>query len=104
MELTILERLNLLGILPAEGNFVTQKVLQRLRLAVGFSEEDIAKHNIVVTDTNVRWDSENEEPVNIPIGKVARAEIIKALEKLDKDGKVGARHLTLFEKFDFGKE
>ena len=103
MELTIHERLALLGVLPPEGNFVTMRILQRLRLALGFSEEDIAKYNIVVTDTNVSWDNE-AEPVNIPLGKVAREEIVKALEKLDKEGKVLAQHLTLFEKFGFDED
>jgi len=103
MELTILERLNLLGILPESGNFVTMKILQRLRLALGFTEEDIAKYNLVVTESNVAWENE-EGPVNIPLGKVAREEIVKALEKLDKDGKVGARHLSLYEKFGFNEE
>ena len=103
MELTILERLNLLGILPEAGNFVTMKILQRLRLALGFTEEDIAKYNLIVTEGNVKWENE-EGPANIPLGKVAREEIIKALEKLDKEGKVGARHLTLYEKFGFNAE
>lgn len=103
MELTILERLMLLGILPAEGSFVTAKILQRLRVAIGFTEEDVEKYNIVSTDTNVTWKNE-EEPVNIPMGKVARAEIVKALEELDRAGKVGARHLSLFEKFGFGDD
>jgi len=103
MELTILERLTLLGILPAEGNFVTMKILQRLRLALGFTEDEVEKYSIVATENNVKWDNE-VEPVNIPLGKVARAEIVKALEKLDKDGKVSDRHLSLYEKFGFNED
>jgi hypothetical protein len=103
MELTILERLTLLGILPESGNFVTMKILQRLRMALGFTEEEIAKHNLVVTENNVKWENE-EAPVNIPLGKVAREEIVKALEKLDAAGKVEARHLSLYEKFSFGED
>ena len=103
MELTILERLTLLGVLPESGNFVTMKILQRLRLALGFSEEDVEKYSMVVTADNVKWDNE-AEPVNIPLGKVARAEIVKALEAVDEAGKVTAQHMSLFEKFEFDEE
>ena len=103
MELTIHERLALLGLLPQEGNFVTMKILQRLRLALGFSEGDIETYNIVVTENNVSWSNE-ESPANIPIGKVAKSEIVKALEVLDDAGTVSAQHMSLFEKFGFDDE
>jgi len=103
MELTIAERLVLLNIIPVEGNYVTAKILQRLRLAVGFTEEEVEKWNMVVSEEKVEWKDE-AEPTNIPIGKVARAEIVKALEKVDEAGKVNAQHFTLFEKFGFDEE
>ena len=103
MELTILERLALLGMLPPEGNFVTMKILQRLRLALSFTEDEVEKYSIDITENNVKWNNE-AEPVNIPLGKVAREEIVKALEKLDKDDKVSERHISLFEKFGFDKD
>ena len=103
MELTILERLTLLGILPAEGNFVTMKIIQRLRLALSFTEAEVEKHSIVITESNVAWKDE-VGPVNIPIGKVAHETIVKALEKLNTDDKVSERHITLFEKFGFNED
>ena len=103
MDLTILERLMILNALPPDSNYATQKILQRLRLAIGFSEEDYEKYSIVVTEGNIAWKDE-AEPANIPIGKVAHAEIVKALEQLDKDNKVAAQHLSVFEKFGFDED
>ncbi len=47
MKLTVLERVMLGQILPAETNFVQYKIINGLRLLISFSEEENKKFGIV---------------------------------------------------------
>ena len=106
MELSILERLMLLGILPEKGDYVSQRILHRLRIdQLGFKDDEVEKFNIVIADGKVTWNDESGEGVvNIPLGKVARELIVKALEALNDAGEVTPQHLSLFEKFGFDED
>ena len=104
MELNILERLLLLGILPPEGNLTTIKIVRKLREDLSFSEDEIAKYSITQhADGRVTWEAGGDEKA-FEFGAKAREAIVKALEKLDKDGKVEERHLSLFEKFGLDED
>lgn len=100
MELNILERLMLASILPEKGDIVTLKIVQDLRLALAFTEEEIADHNISNENDRVTWNPEASEYVKeIPIGPKAMSLIIGELETRDKDKVLVADFISLYDKF-----
>lgn len=109
MKLDVRERLVLLSVLPAEGNFVTLKVVRKLRESLSFSEEEIKGYKFVYgvnQETNqnqVTWDNSIEQSKSIEIGTQAKTIIQDALKKLDEQEKLRDEHFTLCVKF-LGKD
>ena len=103
MKLNVLERLLLLGLLPAEGDLTTIRIVRTLREELSFNEEDHAKLNfrtIVVDDkSNLQWDDGVIEDKEFELGAKAQGVIVDALNKLEDAGKVTEQHISLFDKF-----
>ena len=110
MKLDIQERIVLLQVLPAEGDFVTLKVLRDLRGVLSFSEEDLKKFKIkTITDSegksSVTWNIEaGAVGAEIEVGEKATEIVKEALVKLDEEKKLGQQHFSLYEKFVQDKE
>lgn len=99
MKLNVLERINLLGILPKEGNFVTLKIIKDLKSNLSFTEEEIKEFNIVTNENNVTWNIKGQEEKEISIGEKATDVIVEALKKLDETKKLTEQYYSLYEKF-----
>ncbi|GAG42481.1 unnamed protein product [marine sediment metagenome] len=100
MELNILERLMLASILPEQGDIVTLKIVQDLKLALAFNEKEVADCEIDNKDKRVTWNPEKSEYVKeIPIGPKAMSIIIEELETRDKDKTLVADFISLYDKF-----
>lgn len=99
MKLDVRERLVLLSVLPAEGNFVTLKVVRKLRDSLSFSEEEIKEFKFVHGNNQVTWNNTVEQSRPIEIGTQAKTIIQDALNKLDKEEKLREEHFTLCVKF-----
>jgi len=99
MKLDVRERLVLLAILPAEGNFVTLKVVRKLRESLSFSEEEIKQYKFVQKEGSVSWDDKAEQSKLVEIGTQAKIIIQDALKKLDEQQKLKDEHFTIYEKF-----
>lgn len=98
--LNIPERVALLQILPAEGDFTTLKVLRELQSALGFSEADHKRFKIVRSAERVSWDpTEGAKEVEIKLGEKATEIVKDALLNLDKTKKLRPEHFTAYEKF-----
>jgi predicted Holliday junction resolvase-like endonuclease len=105
MKLSVLERINLMGILPVESNFITMKILTELKSALSFSEKEIKDFKIeqkqVGEVMRIFWDTKKEKEKEIPIGDQANIIIQNALKKIDKEGKVTEGIYPLFERFRY---
>jgi len=99
MELTVKERLVLLNLLPNEGNFLTLKLMRKLREALSFDEEELKRLNVVQNGDRVSWDITVDIRKDIAVGDVMTDVIVKDLKGKDKDGKLTEDHITLYEKF-----
>ena len=101
MKLAVFERLVLLNVLPQEGNFITLKIVRKLRENLSFDEKELKALKLTVDPEkgNATWDTAKEPNKDVEIGREARKIIVTALEKLDKDEKLTQEHFTLFEKF-----
>ena len=100
-ELTVLERLVLLNILPKEGDFTTIKLMRKLRESLSFDEEELKKIEFVQDGDQTRWNVENAREIvkQIQIGEKMTDIIHDALKKLNDEKKLTNGHVTLYEKF-----
>lgn len=100
MILTITERVLLLDdILPARGDVLTMRVVHDLRMALSFSEEELAAAKFSRDGEVLSFDKSGVPDKDIEIGAAAHGVIVEALKKADADKRVTADHLPLFEKF-----
>lgn len=100
MKLNIFERINLLSILPMQGDFMTLKIIRQLREGLSFTEEE---HKVLkfkqLDDGRVSWDAKATKEKDIRTGNKARSIIREVLEGLNKEKKLRDEHFTLYEKF-----
>lgn len=100
MELVIADRINLLNILPAEGNIVTLRVVAGLREALGFSEDDIAAAEIKQDAAGrITWNAAAAVSKDVEVGDTGREIIKAALKKLDDEQKLTAGLVPIWDKF-----
>lgn len=106
MILTVMERANLLNILPKEGNFATLRTVRKLRENVGLHEDEMKKWEVKVSpDGKIEWRVADDE--GNPISQEADVEISEqgvdiikaALRLLDEKKALKEEHFTLYEKF-----
>jgi len=100
MKLTILERILLLQILPTEGDLITLKVIRDLQNVLGFSEADYKKYKIEQENGQITWNiEEGRKEVELKVGEKAQDIIKESFQKLDKEKKLEAKHINLYERF-----
>ena len=99
MELTVLERLLLLQLLPAKGALTMIRVMHDLRQELGFSEEELRLLQFKQEGDQLRWEDKNAPVKKIRLGPKAREAIEAQLKQLDEAGGVTEAHLSLFDKF-----
>ena len=101
MELTVLERLTLLAILPPEGNLRTMRVVHELRQELALTQEEIKEFGVREEGQQIVWDEAKAKAVEIKAGGIRTEIITKALRELNEKEKLTPQHLTLCEKFPF---
>ena len=99
MELTTLDRLLLLGILPAEGDVTTLRIVRDLQRDLSFSEQEYADLQLVQADGQVTWDRSHDQPKDVSVGLKATNLIVGVLQRLSDDKKLTSQHLALWDKF-----
>jgi len=110
MKLNIAERITILSILPVEGSIVALRILNELRNALGFTEQEIKKFGIKNTVSPeggalITWNpAMTNEEKEVEIGEVARGIIVSRLKELDAQQKLHVTMLPLYERFVEGKK
>jgi len=104
MKLSILERIVLQGLLPQQGDYVTYGLIKQIRTELSFTEKEIKdfKINEVINtkgESRVTWDDKTEKLKEFTFGEKVTSIIVKALEKVDKEGKIDNNNVSLYEKF-----
>lgn len=97
MKLDVRDRITLTGILPAEGTYLTFKILAELKLRLAFSEDELKEFELLEKDGVISW--KKSEDKEVEIGDIASDVIKTALKKLDEAGKINAQNASLYEKF-----
>ena len=128
MQLTVFERLMLQSMLPQEGDFITLKLVRKLKESLAFSEKEISEINFknhwkcpkcnkvelsaniikcqdcgiyMIPAGQVTWDEEKAINVikDVHMGKAMLNLCETALQKLSDEKKLTEQHISLFEKF-----
>ena len=100
MKLNLPERIEALQLLPEQGSFATLKIVNDLRMSLAPTEEETEKFEIRQEGNQIFWNPKaNTIEVDIEMGNKAIDIIKDGLKKLDETEALGARHITLYEKF-----
>ena len=98
-ELTVLERLVLLNVLPKEGDFTTLKLVRKLREDLSFDEDEHKKLVFVQDGDQVRGNESVNVTKRVMIGEKQADIIQETLKKLNDEKKLTDNHYSLYEKF-----
>jgi hypothetical protein len=99
MKLCVKDRIVLLGILPATGDFLTLKIVRQLREALSFSEEETKSLKLSNDGQQVKWEAEADPMKDIQIGEKAMDLIVASLKKLDEKKELNQDTFGLYEEF-----
>ena len=99
MLLKVLDRITLLGVLPAQGDYTTLKIVRKLREDLSFTEEELKDLSITQLDNRITWDQLADQGKEVAIGEKATDLIVESLKKLDKEKKLTDQHYGLYERF-----
>ena len=99
MDLTVIERLILMNLLPNEGTYVNLKLVRVAREELSFSDEEVRLLQFVQDGEQVKWNMEANILKDVTLGEVVTIMVVDSLKKLDGEGKLKNEHFTLFEKF-----
>lgn len=100
--LTVLERLLALTLLPKEGSYTDLKLVREARENLSFTEDE---HKLLMfreENGQTMW-ADVVEAKDIKLGLVAERKIQDALKKLDEEGKLTEQFMSLYEKFIEGE-
>ena len=126
MQLNVLERLALLEVVPKEGDFVTLKLVRKLRESLSFSETEVKQiefnqnwkcpkcqkemsspdvpkcecESYMVATGSMTWDAQKGEKVlkEIHMGEKMLSMCVTALKKLDSEKKLTDNYFSLYDK------
>lgn len=106
MTFSVLDRIFVLNILAQvdEGDITTWKIVQQLKLAAGFSEEEVEKYELKSENGQAFWNPATAEDKEIAIGPKAKKIVAGVLEKLNKANKLKDVHISLYDKFAESKD
>lgn len=103
--LNVPERLNLLSILPQEGNLTTLRIIRDLREKLSLSEEEHREFGIVTeqheSSMTFKWTNGDAAltPREFQFQPKALSIIEEALKNLDSQKRLRTEHISLYETF-----
>ncbi len=98
-KLNLAERINLMEILPVEGNFITLGIIREFKVNIGVKDKEFKLFGIEQKDNKITWKEEGNKEIDFDFGDKAVEIVIEELEKLDKGKKLEDKHFSLFTKF-----
>jgi len=97
--LNIGERMNVLGVLPKESNFVTLRMINGLIERLGLTAQELQDFEVREADGMIYWNESGSIPIDYEFIQVEIDLIKKQLVELDSKNKLHASMLTIYEKF-----
>lgn len=94
IELSVLERIQFLQLLPEQGNFTDLLHAKNCMKKVEIGSEEAGRLAIRSEGDKVRWNTEEEKPLTVSLTPVELEVIRKQIDKLDKEERI---HISMFE-------
>ena len=105
MELDIKQRMALLNVVPSEGvRMKDLRIARGLQRRLSFTEEEQARFKFVEADGRMKWDEDEDTPVEIQIGARGIVIIKDSVLKLDKEEKLTVDHVDIWDLFECDEE
>ena len=98
-ELSILNRILVLSIVPKEGDLLTMKVIRGFREKVSFTANELAEFNLKNNEGMFTWDRSKERKIEFEITPKETEIIKEGLETLNKEKKLTEQFLELCDMF-----
>lgn len=102
-EFSVLERFQLLnGVLPAQGDITSIRLLRKFREALSFSEEEhqsLGFEQVPDRPGLTQWKDPGGIMKNIEVGPKMRELIVQGLKAVSEAGKLSDHHLCLVDRF-----
>ncbi len=108
LKLGLFPRLVALSLLPVEGTYATLKIVREMQMELAPTEEESKLAGIVDdlltggVQATLGWDKVEDK--EIIFGDIAKAIIVSALEKLEKEEKLTQQHFDLYRWFVLGEK
>lgn len=104
MKFTILERVTLIKILPANEVYLTYKIIASFKNDLYLSEKEIKAYEYKEVDVGegrikINWNQEKAKEKEVDVGEALRIIICSVLKKLDEEKKINEENSSLYEKF-----
>jgi len=99
MKFNVLERVMLMGLLPGTFNFADYRILNELKTACSFSEDEMKDLGMTQTGEQIHWEITDSPDKEIVVGKRATEIVVAALTKLNDEEKLTDQVISLYEKF-----
>jgi len=99
MKLNVLERLNLLNLLPQKEEISVLKIIRDLKNSLALTEEEYKEFGVKVENGMTTWNRNGIEEVEIPIGEIATKICANALKEANKQKLLTEQHISLYDKF-----
>ena len=97
--LTVVDRVILLNVLPKEGNMITLLSLRDLKAELVFSEAENEALGVRMEDGNLMWNKDAEQEKAVEINGTMTKIIVEALLDMDKKGKLNEAMIDTCQKF-----
>jgi hypothetical protein len=99
MELSLKNRLILLGVLPAQGNMVEMLVVKGIKDVVDILPTEAIEVGLKAGEGRVTWDEAKEKAIKVTFNEPETELVRKALTEMDAQRKLTLDHLDLYKLF-----
>lgn len=102
MKLSVADRMNILrNMFPLESNFVSLRAMKSIQAKIDFSTKDLEAIDYKEVIENgrvfVKWNKKMAKDIEIKFDKLETKFLVEQVERLDKENKIPAQSLELFE-------
>lgn len=106
MKLTVHERLSLVGLLPAKGDYATIKTIRRAREMISFTPDEMDFYGLKQVpgpggQLQWNWDAQKaaKQIKDCPVDEYTTNIIRNKLAEMDKKGQLTEQYMSIYEKF-----
>jgi hypothetical protein len=99
MKLTVLERFNLLTLLPQKEDIRILKIIRDLKSSLSLTEEEFKDYGVKIDSGITSWNEKGLEEKEIQIGEMATDICVNALKEANKEKLLTEQYISLYDKF-----